>query len=145
MSHARTQIRNAIVARLAGLPTTGNRVYPGRVLPIDPDRIAGPALRVFCGDEEIESLTIGAPRIEQHQLLLHVDGIVKASVNLEDLLDQIALEVQTAMAPEGIGKDCELKAIKAGLDESLEKPCGVISLIYQVTYHIAADAPAVLL
>lgn len=146
MAHARTQIRAAVISRLAGLPTTGNRVYPGRVLPIDPDRIAGPALRVFCGDEpEIEALTMGVPPIQQHQLLLHIDGIVKAAMNLEDVLDQIALEVQTAMAPAGIGKDCELKAIKAGLDESLEKPCGVISLIYQVTYHIASDAPAVLI
>lgn len=144
MAHARTQIRNAVIGRLAGLPTTGNRVYPGRVLPIDPDRLGGPALRVFCGDEEVQSMTIGSPSVEQHDLVIHVDGIVKAAVDLEDLLDQIALEVQQAMTPEGIGKSCELAAVRAGLDESLEKPCGVISLIYKVMYHVTSDAPGVL-
>ncbi len=144
MAHARTQIRNAAVARLAGLPVTGNRVYPGRVLPLDPDRIAGPALRVFCGDEEVTPLTMGSPYVEQHDLVIHIDGVVKAVVDLEDLLDQIALEVQQAMAPAGIGKSCELVAIRAGLDESLDKPCGVVSLIYKVMYHVMSDAPGVL-
>lgn len=147
MAHVRTQIRNAVVACLANLPMTGSRVYPGRALPVDPERIAGPALLVYCGDEpEISRTTIGQPATEAHQLLLHVNGVAKASVNLEDVLDQIALEVQKAIDPLLIGGNgCELKAIKAGIDETLEKPCGVITLTYQIEYYTRSDQPDVLM
>ena len=146
MPHARTQIRNAVIDRVANLPMTGARVYPGRTLPVDPERLQGPALLVFCGDEpEIERITVGDPAVEEHGLMLHVHGVAKTRVDLEDMLDQIALEVQTAMAPAGIGKDCELKSIQSGLDESLEKPCGLISLNYRITYHVMSDAPGVLI
>lgn len=151
MAHARTQIRNAVIAALSGLPTTGNRVYPGRSLPLDPERIGGAGLLVFSGDEpEIERITMGNPAIEQHSLLLHVRGVVKASSNLEDVLDQIALEVQTAMANSsamqgGTAKSCDLVALQAGEDETLEKPAGMITLTYRCQYHIQANAPGVLI
>lgn len=151
MAHARTQIRNAVITTLSGLPTTGNRVYPGRSLPLDPERIGGPGLLVFSGEEpEIERITMGNPAIEQHTLLLHVRGVVKASSNLEDVLDQIALEVQTAMANSnamqgGIAKSCDLVALQAGEDETLEKPAGMITLTYRCQYHIQANVPGVLL
>ncbi len=151
MAHVRTQIRNAVIAALVGLPTTGHRVYPGRVLPIDPERIGGPGLLVYSGDEpEIERITMGNPAIEQHSLLLHVRGVVKASSNLEDVLDQIALEVQTAMANSsvmqgGTAKACDLVALQAGEDETLEKPAGMITLTYRCQYHIQANAPGVLI
>lgn len=151
MAHVRTQIRNAVIAALVGLPTTGNRIYPGRTLPLDPERIGGAGLLVFSGDEpEIERITMGNPAIEQHTLLLHVRGVVKASSNLEDVLDQIALEVQTAMANSSamqgsIAKSCDLVALQAGEDETLEKPAGMITLTYRCQYHIQANAPGVLI
>ena len=55
MAHARTQIRAQVIAALVGLPTTGSRVYPGRSLPLDPDRIGGPGLLVYCGNENIDA------------------------------------------------------------------------------------------
>lgn len=151
MAHARTQIRNAVITALTNLSTTGGRVYPGRSLPLDPERIGGPGLLVFSGDEpEIERLTIGSPPIEQHTLLLHVRGVVKASSNLEDVLDQIALEVQTAMANSAAmqgskAKSCDLVALQSGEDETLEKPAGVVTLTYRCQYHIAANEPDVLI
>lgn len=143
MAHARTQIRAQVIAALAGLPTTGNRVYPGRSLPLDPDRVGGPGLLVYCGNEEIEAVTLHTPRVEEHALLLHLRGVVKAGSNLEDLLDQIALEVQRAMAQQL--PDTELITLQVDEDDTLEKPCGLITLTYRMKYHVHADAPDVLL
>jgi len=143
MAHVRTQIRNQVIAALAGLPTTGNRVYPGRSLPLDPDRVGGPGLLVYCGNEEVEAVTLHAPAIEEHALLLHLRGVAKASANLEDVLDQIALEVQRAMAQ--ALPDMALIALQVGEDDTLEKPCGLITLTYRMKYHVHADAPDVLL
>ena len=143
MAHVRTQIRAQVIAALAGLPTTGNRVYPGRSLPLDPERIGGPGLLVYCGNEEVEAVTLHAPAVEEHALLIHLRGVAKASSNLEDVLDQIALEVQRAMAQQL--PDTEHIALQVDEDDTLEKPCGLITLTYRMKYHIAADAPDVML
>ena len=143
MAHARTQIRNAVIAALSGLPTTGNRVYPGRSLPLDPERIGGPGLLVYCGNEEVEAVTLHAPAVEEHALLIHLRGVAKASSNLEDVLDQIALETQPAITQ--ALPDMALIALQVDEDDTLEKPCGLITLTYRMKYHIAADAPDVLL
>ena len=149
MAHVRTQIRNAVIAALVGLPTTGNRIYPGRTLPLDLDRAGGPALLVFAGDEpEVEVVGFGVPRMEQHTLLLHVRGLAKAGINLEDVLDQIALEVQPAIggsaALQGaLAKGCDLVAVQAGEDETLEQPVGMITLTWRCQYYIYADNPSV--
>lgn len=143
MAHVRDQISNQVIAVLDGLPTTGNRVYLGRVLPLDPERIGGPGLLVDCGNEEVEPITLGEPPIEEHTLLLHLTGVIKVSSNLENVCNQIALEVQRAMAQQL--PDVRLIGLNKGVNETLEKPCGEITLTYRMKYHIAADAPDVLL
>ena len=136
MSHARTQIREACAARLLGLATTGDRVKQSRMHPA----IALPCLLVTTNDEEVSPGTVGG--LYQRTVLLVVRGYAKGSETLDDTLDQIALEVETALSAE---PRAELDKVEIDYDESLEKPVGSISLTYRVTYFTAAGSPGTMI
>ena len=86
MAHARTQIRNAVVAALTGLSTTGARVHASRMRPTD----ALPALLITTDAEVIEQ---GAQRRQMRTMDIVVRGLAKGGDGVDDTLDQIALEV----------------------------------------------------
>lgn len=136
MSHARTQIRAAAIARLTGLATTGSRVHPARMRPDD----ALPCLLVTTNDEDIAPGSIG--NLYERTVQLVVRGFAKGNTGLDDALDQIALEVETAMSAD---VRAELDKIETDFDDTLEKPVGSIALTYRVTYFTAASQPATLL
>ena len=153
MPHARTLIRNAAAARLTGLVTTGTRVFKSRSLPIDPAKLAGPVLLVYCnGEPEIIPLTMSSEPLQQRTLMLVVRGINKANQleACEDELDQIALEVEQALASDvtlgGVLRGMmQLETLHAGLDETLDKPCGVVELTYRCHYCVQSTHPETLL
>lgn len=146
MSHVRTQIRKAMVTRLSGLPTTSAAVFGQRIRPI---AAVPPFLTVYLGDDEGELLTVGDDRIEQHNADLVITAYAKDSGDMEDILDQIALEVQTQVATTtdltfgGLVKLIGAPRIEPDVDDSLEKPCGVNRITYPITYFIAGTNPAV--
>lgn len=139
MSHVRRQIREAVAAAVTGLATTGSRVFQSRVYPLrDADL---PCLLVSTGDEEISPATIG--NILQRDIDLHVRGVAKAGTDLDDTLDQIALEVETAIAngyPEA-----RLHKVETDMEDTLEKPAGVLALTYRLTVFTAAGNPGTLI
>jgi hypothetical protein len=61
MTHARTQIRQAVVALLTGNTEAGNRVFSSRVHPLDDAKL--PALLVFTPQETIGDRTMQRPRM----------------------------------------------------------------------------------
>jgi len=136
MSHARTQIRAAAVARLTGLATTAGRVHASRMRPGD----ALPCLLISTNDEDIAPGSIG--RLYEREVLLIVRGFAKANDALDDVLDQIALEVETAMAAD---HRAALDKIETDFDDTLQQPVGSIALTYRVTYFTAADTSATML
>lgn len=146
MAHIRTQIRTAAVAALTGLATTGARVKSGRVLAIDPEKSSGPILLVACGNEkEILRSSQNNPHEQTRELELLIRGIAKATATLEDTLDQIALEVEQALAGASalrtMMQDLALVSIHTGIDESMEKPAGVILLTYTGHYYCRSNTP----
>lgn len=153
MAHARTQIRNALVTVLTGLATTGSRVFSNRTLPIDPTEQGGPCLLVFLHDEpSINVMTLTAPQMLNRQLRIEVRGIAKASATMEDVLDQIALEVETAIAniPPALRAVkqfgfMQLKALATDLSDELERPAGIVRLLYETDYMVMNNAPEVIL
>lgn len=141
MSHVRAQLRAAAVALLAALPATAGRVYPSRLRPLrDADL---PCLLVHTDDEDIASLDIGGDVLER-RLRLVVRACVKTAGALDDALDALISEVETALAGQtfgGLAKSTELTAIGIEMDDALEKPAGDAALTYTVTYYTAAGSP----
>lgn len=148
MSHVRSQIRAAFVARLTGLATTGAAVFGQRTRP-NTDVL--PYLKVWIGDDSGELLNATDDRDEERTADLVIESYVKDSGDMEDRLDQIALEVQQQIATTadptfgGLVKMLGAPRIEPDVDDSLEKPCGVNRITYPITYFIAGTNPAVAL
>ena len=146
MAHARQAIREAAATLLTGLATTGSRVHQSRLPYVTLDDTSLPALLVTTEDEQVAQATVHG-RLER-RVTLNVAGLAKAAANLDDTLDSIAAEVETALgaAPTLSGK-CTfhgLTGLRVGLDDSLEKPVGRIDLAFEVLYFTNAGAPGTL-
>jgi len=141
MPHVRQQIREAAATLLTGLTTTGIRVSQSRMRP-RADALL-PALLIETNEEQITPNTIGTNL--QRDLTLTVRGVAKATSNLDDTLDTIASEVETAIAGgstfSGLAAQTALQRITVDFDDSTDKPVGVVALDYLVTYFTNAGTP----
>lgn len=134
-THVRTQLRSAVATLVTGLATTGPRVFQTRM---PPQRLIDlPCLLVYAGDETVER---GGGTLQDRALEIIVRGVAVANTGLDATLDQIALEVETALAADG---RLTLKSIETDLDEALEKPAGVIAMTYTTPYFTHAGNPGV--
>ena len=146
MSHVRTQIRDALVARLTGLATTGAAVHGQRTRPLT---AVPPFIKVYLGDDSGELLGVTTDAVEQRSADLVIEAYAKDGADMEDILDQIALEVQVKIATSpdltfgGLVKMILAPRIEPDVDDSLEKPCGINRITYPITYFIAGTNPAV--
>ncbi|MCL5460281.1 hypothetical protein M3M33_16710, partial [Loigolactobacillus coryniformis] len=73
---------------------------------------------------------------QDRRLSLVIQGFAAASANLDAQLDQIALEVETAMP-----NIYPLEKIEIEFDDDLEIPVGRIAMTYLVTYFTNAGEP----
>ncbi len=98
MIHVRQRLRQAIVALLIGLPTTGARVFAHRpdARPFDPDTEL-PCLHVLIDDESVNSVSINS-MIYERSVQVRVIATVRAPLDVDQVLNQIALEVEQAIA-----------------------------------------------
>lgn len=133
MAHARQTIREAAATLLTGLTTTGSRVFQSRAVPQE----SLPFLLITTNDEEIVPGTIG--NLIERQMELVVTGYAKQTSTVDDVLDTIAAEVETAMA--GFTYRNELTRLEVDFDEAVEKPAGRIVLTFRITYLTAAGSP----
>lgn len=144
MPHVRTQIRNAVATALTGVATTGARVFPSRVWPLEETDL--PALLVYAVSDPVdeEQLTIGRPRKLTRELALMVDARAAGSVGLDDTLDQIEAEVIAALALDptlgGIAKDVLFTGAEIDFDTA-EAPVGANKMTFRVTYRHREDDP----
>ena len=148
-NHLRRQIREAAVTAVTGLATTGARVFKNRVYPLQDSEL--PALVIATNDEAISSETAPRPRSQQRELALVIEAVAKANDDLDDTLDQIAKEVEIALAANGqawlagIAKWASLSQIEIELRGESEKVTGSARLTYLVTYMALETAPDVAL
>ena len=96
MSHAHTQIRDALATALTGLTTSGARVYKNRLYPLDTAEL--PGLRIYLDADAVEVETIHSPLVYGHDLSVTVEACARASSALDDTLDTMALEIETALS-----------------------------------------------
>ena len=141
MSHARQQIREAVAAALTGLATTSTRVYQSRMRPVGDAGL--PCLLITTDQEEIETTLQSR---QNRSLTVTVRGMAKTTTTLDDTLDTIAKEVETAAQAAGTlsGKvpgGLVLRTIDIEIDDALDKPAGVVVMQYQAGYFTQAGAP----
>lgn len=134
MSHVRAQIRTAIAAALGALPSTGANVFVNRTRALDAAQL--PALVVTVEAEEIDGLISNSH--QQRWLTVAVDGFAAASSAVDDVLDQIGLEVEGALAGAGmlgglIKAPPQLTETRIGIDESINTPMGRIRMLWRMT------------
>jgi len=144
--HVRRQIREAIGVTLTGLSTTGARVFQSRVYPLETASL--PGLLIYSRDETSLPLTIHEPRMLQRGLRLEIVGVAEATSNLDDELDQIAKEVEIALAMPvanlvGLAKSIVLASTAINMQGTSQKPTGSITLLYDVDYFTFENAPDV--
>ena len=142
MSHVRQQIRDAAALTLIGLTTTGVNVFKSRVATLRDTDL--PCLVVRTNDEQIDSDGITDDCAMERQLTLAVSGFAKVTAALDDTLDTIAIEVETALANTRLGgliHRCALQSIRVDIDDSLDKPVGEIVLEFQTQYFTSPADP----
>lgn len=142
MSHLHTQIRNAFASKLAGLASTGARVYPNQLYALDPARL--PALRIYADQESVQTDTVNRPPVQTRRLQVVVECCAKASADLDDACDQMQLEVEQALYT-GItvgSRTLYPELIGGAYDDAIGlTPVCVKRMSFVLDYYTLANAP----
>jgi hypothetical protein len=145
MDHMRKQIRSAVLQALLGLKTTRRNVFATRTVPLNADTL--PGLCVYTLSEQSGVDTMGKNRSLKRMLDLVIEGVTKSRASIDDDLDQIAAEVETAMALDpslgGLAYDCVLQSTKIAVRGVAETDTGSVQLTYSVTYRTKASDPTI--
>lgn len=147
--HARQQIRDYVVAGLSALATTGDNVFVGRTRPLPRDH--DPALLIYTRTETSSRAVAGRPPLIERINILHVEGRTSTAEVPDDLLDQIAAEIEAGMAAMidynaaiffgGLVQNVEPPSTEIVVRADGEKHIGGVRLSYRVTYRTAEGAP----
>lgn len=143
MSHARTQIRAALVTALTGLSTTGANVFAHRYHEFADSEL--PGLRVYPENEDV--LDPFAMHRSARRVDIVVECCAKQLTTIENSLDQIALEVETAIAADQtlgnlVRGGCKYAGIgDFRVEHEGEKPVGIWPMRYVVDYDVNPAAP----
>lgn len=141
MAHVRKQIRDAVATTVTGLATTGTSVYKGRFYPINGNKL--PAICVYTGGETSGINVMGSSRGTDRDLDLTIEVYARSKATVEDLLDQISVEVEEAIASDtsigGLAKDIVYSGLEFDADADPEQTVAVARLNYIVTYRVAED------
>lgn len=143
MPHHREAVRDAIVTAVTGLVTTSTRVYRSRVYPLASDKL--PGLVVYCRSEASEpELVVGVPRKLVRVAQFVVEGYARATADVDETLDDIAAEVETAIGGSqlsGAVRDCTLTSTEIDLADGGDQPLGIVRMTFAVTYRTAENNP----
>lgn len=145
MSHAREQIRAAVVTAVGGLTTTGVRVYESRFLPLP--ALGQPALCVYTRLDTPDYGNGTMERKPQRMLEVHIEGY--ASGDDQSVLDDIAAEVETA-----IYANSALEVLVGGVwlgeqtmrvDGEGQELVSVIDMVFNISYSTVEGVPETVL
>lgn len=143
MPHHRETIRDAVVSAVTNLATTGARVFRSRVYPISAHSL--PALLVYCTEEAIEPELLPRPQKLRRTLTVVIEGYAKATSDVDETLDDIASEVETAIgsAPtlSGNCRNAQIRATSIEFADGGDQPVGIIRMEFAVDYRTAENAP----
>ena len=144
-NHVRQQIRERVGTVLTGLTTTGSNVYQSRVYPLSASNL--PGLLIYTLSETSEPDVMGVQQGVERLLTLAVEGYAKATGNLDDTLDTICKEVETAIAGDtklnNLARNAFLTSTEIQLNGDGEQPIGVATMTFEVNYRTINNAPDV--
>lgn len=136
--HERKQIRDAIVARLTGETAAGTRVFTSRIAPI---RVAQlPAISVYTDSETVDAASLKTfPRELTRTVTVAIEGWVRVTDGVDDALDALALEIETAMDGDNYLSatcgDSMLISTEFGMKLDGDREMGAVRLEYTATYR----------
>ena len=137
MAHVRKQIRDAIKTALTGLATTGANCYQSRVFPFESTKL--PALLIYTKSETTDFDTISLPRDVMRVLEINVEAYVQGTANYDNTLDQIAVEVEEAIAADvtlgGLTTDLQTVAFEADFSGDGEQTVAIGRFTISATYR----------
>ena len=146
MSHARTQIRQAVIALLKGNTGAGNNVFEARIYPIDDPKL--PALLVYTKLETLGEQSMSRPRTQQRELRLSIEVYVKARGKVDEDTDALALEIEQLIAADvtlgGLVKDMVLDTTETQFSDDGERPVAVAVMNYAILYTVKEHQPQTL-
>jgi hypothetical protein len=141
--HERQAIREAIVSQLVGVAPAfrtdaRDRVFKSRQSPLRSVEL--PAINVYTESESIRPGSEStAPRELTRTVTVAIEAWVKASENVDDALDALALQIETAMDLDLELSDTAFQSVltsaEIGITTNSERPMGCVHLEYAVTYH----------
>lgn len=131
---------------MTGLTTTGARVFQSRVYPLQASDL--PGLRIYTRRETSEPITVHPNRQIERSVLVEVEGVATANADLDDTLDQITKEVETALAfpVSGLASlvhGIALRETEFEMEQAGERPTGRVTMTYQVDYSNVESTPDV--
>ena len=146
MSHARTQIRNAVTVLLKAYTSVGSNVYESRVYPLNNPKL--PAILVYTKEETLLEQSISKPRTMQRQVQLVLEIYAKASSNVDETIDNLAAEIEQLLGGDptigGKAKDSMLVTTEIQFSDEGEKPIAIGILNYAVHYAVKENTPQTL-
>lgn len=142
MAHVRKQIRDALETLLTGLTTTGSNVEANRVYEVQSDKL--PALNIIVGEEDISRDTQGGTL--QRFAVVVVECYAAATTGLDDTLDQIVAEVETAVGSDPLlggllNHPMDITGLEPDLDGEATANAGILSLEFSAGYRTARTNP----
>lgn len=135
--HVRQSLREAAVTALTGLTTTGTRVYDSRVHPLSESAL--PCLTVYCPEEQVQKAGLG--NLLERDMLLVVRGYARSASGVEDVLDAICEEVETALTELSGAKWVTLQSIEQTMSDDGDMPIAQVEIRFQVYYQTIAGVP----
>lgn len=144
-NHVRQQLREAVATAVTGLSTTGSRVYQSRVYPLTDSNL--PCLLVTSDGDKSEAITAHSPYQQERATTIRIEGVAKAVSNIDDTLDTISKEVETAIAGSStaIVKGLIYQGAQIDYDGSGEQPIGKVTMIFTKDLYTLSNAPDVLI
>lgn len=140
--HIRQSIRDNVKTTLTGLGITGDRVYANRIYPFLQQVSNG--ILIYTESEQTEYLTMGRPRSQERTLTLKVEIYAKSTANLDNLIDDIALEIENALYIDptrgGVATDTMIMNFDSDFNGDGDSPVGVGILDVIVKYNCVENA-----
>jgi len=141
MAHARTTIRTAVMTACTGLTTTGSNISSSRVYAHEDL----PSLAVYTDNELV---TEQSGQMQWRDLTLIVEGRAQAATDVDDTLDTICAEVETAL-----GGDSALAALctctYAGVDIEYsgagDQPVALAHISFVLQYQVNESDPTTII
>ncbi len=146
--HVRAQVRAAVVTALKEITAFGDRVYPYRVKPL----ITLPSVVVTTPKDEVDLdscvFSANGP-VDYHVIRLEIAVYTKTADGLDDDLDGYAVSIEQKMLADdtfgGLLNSLQPESAEVVTAGEIEKPAGVLVMVWQAAYRTLRGTPTVAL